>query len=70
MESHFRITPHQAIDLFDSVMNHKADRQMIEGLANSTLIRAAGGDPSETMTTEEKGRIMQKQFIERLRNRC
>ena len=70
MEQHFRITPHQAIDLFDTVMNRKGDRQMIEDLANSTLMRAAGSDPSETMTTQEKARIMQKQFVERLRNRC
>ena len=39
-------------------MNRKGDRQMVADLANSTLMRAAGGDPSDTMTTEEKGRIM------------
>jgi hypothetical protein len=58
MEHHFKINPHQALDLFDVVMNRKDDRDAVQDLANSTLMRAAGVDPSETMTTEEKARVL------------
>lgn len=41
-------------------MNKKNDRVVVEELANSALLQAAGGESASTMTSDDRARIMQK----------
>lgn len=70
MEQHLKTNPHQAIDLYDIVMNGKDDRDLIEDLANNALFQSASKDQALTMSTDDKNRILRKDFVEALINRC
>ena len=52
------------------VMNKKDDGELVGDIANSALIQNAGGDQSVSMSTEDKRRVLKKEFIEQLINRC
>ena len=51
-------------------MNRKGDHELVGDLANSALIQSAGGDQSLSMSTEDKRRVLKKELIEQLINRC
>jgi hypothetical protein len=51
-------------------MNKKDDRELVEDLANNTLFQSASQDQSFAMSTDDKRRVLKKDFIEALINRC
>ncbi len=69
-EQHLKTNPHQAVDLYDIVMNQKDDRELVEDLANNALFQSASKDQVLVMSTNDKKRILHKEFIEALLNRC